>query len=60
MTSGRNHVLFPEMQSGIDYYVAGMYELNGSPLIVNTGLTNKGPVRVNNQPELVVVDINRY
>lgn len=60
VTSGGKHVLFPEMQSGIDYYVAGMYELNGSPLIVNTGLTNKGPVRVNNQPELVVVDINRY
>ena len=61
VNSKGEHVLFPNMRNDIyDYYVAGMYELNGSPMIVNTGLTNKGVVRVNNQPEMVIVDINRY
>ena len=59
--SSGEHILFPEISNDLyDHYIAGMYELNGAPLIVNTGLTNKGPVRIGNQPELVVIDINRY
>ena len=61
INSGGEHILFPEISNDLyDHYVAGMYELNGTPMIVNTGLTNKGPVRIGNQPELVVIDINRY
>lgn len=41
-------------------YVYGLYDCGGNPLIVSSGLTNRGLIRVNNQPELVVVDVNRY
>lgn len=47
---------FPEAQGN---YVAGEYSIGGHPLIVSTGLTNEG-IRINNQPELVIVDINQY
>lgn len=49
--------LFPERQGA---YVLGQYSANGTPLIVSGGLTNRGMIRVNNQPELVIVDVNRY
>lgn len=60
ISSKGEHVFFPEEQKDEDYYVAGMYEVSGNPLIVNTGLTNRGVVRINNQPELAVIDVNRY
>lgn len=60
ISSKGERVFFPEKQKDEDYYVAGMYEVSGNPLIVNTGLTNRGVVRINNQPELVVIDVNRY
>lgn len=49
--------LFPERQGA---YVLGQYSVNGTPLIVSGGLTNRGMIRVNDQPELVIVDVNRY
>lgn len=52
-------VLFPEKR-GDGYFIKGEYSINDTPLIVSAGLTNKGIPRINNQPELVVIDINRY
>lgn len=52
-------VLFPEKR-GDGYFIKGEYSVNDTPLIVSAGLTNKGIPRINNQPELVVIDINRY
>lgn len=49
--------LFPE-RSGC--YVCGRYEVSGSPLIVSSGLENQSLLRLNNQPELVIIDINRF
>ena len=41
-------------------YVSGRYEVQGRPLIVSAGLENKNVFRINNQPELVIVDINKF
>ncbi|MBR4749353.1 MAG: metallophosphoesterase [Abditibacteriota bacterium] len=41
-------------------YMGGVYYEKHSVIIVNTGLTNKGPIRINNRPELVIIDVNRY
>ena len=49
--------LFPE-RSGC--FVYGRYDAEGSPLIVSSGLDNKSILRINNQPELVVIDINKF
>ena len=49
--------LFPER--GGDF-VYGRYDTAGSPLIVSGGLENKNIFRINNQPELVVIDINKF
>ena len=49
--------LFPER--GGDF-VYGRYNTAGSPLIVSAGLENKNVFRINNQPELVVIDINKF
>lgn len=49
--------LFPERKGA---FILGQYDVNGTPLIVSSGLTNRGVIRVNNQPELVIVDVNRY
>lgn len=49
--------VFPE-RSGA--YMYGKYELSGKTLIVNGGISNRDFMRINNQPEFVVVDINRY
>lgn len=54
----RNGGLLPELRH--TDYVYGAYENEGSPLIVSSGLTNRGMIRINNQPEMVVVDVNRY
>ena len=49
--------LFPER--GGDY-VYGRYDVAGRPLIVSGGLENSNILRINNQPELVVIDINKF
>ena len=49
--------LFPS-RSG--HYVYGRYEVQGRPLIVSAGLENQNVFRINNEPEIVVVDINKF
>lgn len=49
--------LFPE-RSG--KYVYGRYDVAGSPLIVSSGMANGNILRVNNQPELVIIDVNKF
>ncbi len=41
-------------------FVYGRYDAQGSPLIVGSGLENSNIFRINNQPELVIIDINKY
>ena len=41
-------------------YVYGRYDVQGRPLIVNAGLENNNFFRINNQPEIVIVDINKF
>lgn len=41
-------------------YVYGRYEVQGRPLIVSSGLENRNIFRINNEPELVVIDINKF
>jgi len=49
--------LFPE-RSG--KFVYGRYNVSGRPLFVSAGLENSNVFRINNQPELVVIDINKF
>lgn len=42
------------------HYVCGRYEVQGDPLIVSSGLENQTFFRINNQPEIVIVDINKF
>ncbi|MBR6720290.1 MAG: metallophosphoesterase [Clostridia bacterium] len=49
--------LFPER--GGDF-VYGRYDAAGKPLIISSGLENNSILRINNQPELVVIDINKF
>ncbi len=42
------------------HYVYGRYEVAGRPLIISSGLENKNVFRINNSPELVIVDINKF
>ena len=49
--------LFPERSGD---FVYGRYEVSGKLLIVNGGLENSNIFRINNQPELVVIDINKF
>ena len=42
------------------HYVDGRYEVQGRPLIISSGLENKNIMRINNQPEVVIVDINKF
>ena len=49
--------LFPERQGK---FVYGRRDVAGRPLIVSAGLDNRNLWRINNQPELVVVDINKF
>lgn len=51
--------LFPE-SGDKEFYVYGKYNVNGSPLIVSNGLNNQELLRINNQPELIIIDVNRY
>ena len=41
-------------------FVYGRYNVAGNPLIVSGGLENSNVFRINNQPELVVIDINKF
>jgi len=43
-----------------DSFVYGRYDAAGKPLIVSSGLANNTIMRINNQPELVVIDINKF
>jgi predicted MPP superfamily phosphohydrolase len=43
-----------------DHYVYGRYEVQGRPLIVSSGLENTNLFRINNPPEIVVVDVNKF
>lgn len=52
------HGLFPE-KTGFPRFVRGSYALPGGSLIVSRGLSHREYVRINNQPELVIVDIGR-
>lgn len=49
--------LFPERKGG---YIYGRYNTSGTPLIVSAGLENNSIFRINNRPELVVIDINKF
>lgn len=49
--------LFPERNEN---FVYGRYNTAGSPLIVSAGLENSNVLRINNQPELVIIDINKF
>jgi predicted MPP superfamily phosphohydrolase len=49
--------LLPERS---DYYVYGRYDVAGMPLIVSSGLDNSSLLRLNNEPELVIIDINKF
>ena len=42
------------------HFVSGRYEVQGRPLIISSGLENKSIFRINNQPEIVIVDINKF
>ncbi len=41
-------------------FVYGRYVAAGRPLIVSGGLENSNVFRINNEPELVVIDINKF
>ncbi len=41
-------------------YVYGRYEVSGRPLLVSSGLDNHNLLRMNNAPELVIVDMHRF
>ncbi len=41
-------------------YVYGRYEVEGSPLIISSGLENRNIFRINNRPELVIIDVNKF
>ena len=47
----------PKSQSGPDVEQPGLYELNGTPLLVTAGV--RGGMRPGGQAELSVVDLNR-
>ena len=42
------------------HFVYGRYDVQGRPLIVSSGLENTNLLRFNNQPELVIVDVNKF
>lgn len=49
--------LFPERSGCLVY---GRYNIAGKTVIVSSGLDNSSIFRMNNQPEVVVIDINKY
>ena len=48
------------LPEGSGCFVYGRYNVQGRPLIVSSGLENSNLLRINNPPELVIVDINRF
>ena len=42
------------------HYVYGRYDVQGRPLIVSAGLENKNLLRINNSPEITIIDINKF
>ena len=53
----RNFGFFPERKKHMIY---GKYISGDSQIIVSSGLENKNPIRIFNQPEIAVIDINKY
>lgn len=49
--------LFPERKG---LFVYGRYDTAGKPLIVSSGLENSTVFRINNQPEIVIIDVNKF
>ena len=49
--------LFPQRKGDLVY---GRYDVQGAPLVVSGGLENKNILRINNEPELVIIDISRF
>lgn len=49
--------LFPERN---ECYVSGRYSFSEGTLIVSPGLDNSNLFRINNEPELTIIDINRF
>ena len=49
--------IFPERKGS---FVYGRYDVEGAPLVISSGMDNKNIFRINNQPELVIIDINRF
>ena len=41
-------------------YAYGRHEVQGRPLIVSSGLENSNVLRINNEPELIIIDINKF
>ena len=42
------------------HFVYGRHDVQGRPLIISSGLENNNFLRINNQPEVVIVDINKF
>ncbi len=42
------------------HLVSGRYDVEGCPLIISNGISKNDWFRINNPPELVVIDVNRY
>ena len=42
------------------HYVYGRYDVQGRPLIISSGLENQNIFRINNEPEIVIIDINKF
>lgn len=42
------------------HLVYGRCDIQGRPLIISSGLENRNLLRINNQPEIVIVDINKF
>lgn len=42
------------------HYVYGRYDVLGKPLVVSSGLENETFLRINNQPEITIIDINKF
>lgn len=57
---GKEKGWFPDLVQDEAVYISGKYETANMPLIVSNGLINRDCLRINNPPQLVVIDINRY
>lgn len=53
----KSYGLFPELNG---YNVRGKFYSNDTQVIIDRGLSNKGLVRIGNQPELVIIDVNGH